>query len=110
MVDGGTEVDEPEPVDDVPAVVVVVEGSVVDPVALVVAPAKMIGASTRRGASGRSLTWASAALTICQVKVEAIRATTNHAPTRLHLLMRSLSQVPSGMPSTIGQGFLKGEG
>jgi hypothetical protein len=50
------------------------------------------GAATWSGATGRSLTWASAALTICQVSPEAIRATITHAPTRLHLLMKSLSQ------------------
>jgi hypothetical protein len=47
---------------------------------------------------GRSLTWASAALTICQVKPVARAATITQAPAMAHLLMHPLSQPPGVGP------------
>jgi two-component system KDP operon response regulator KdpE len=81
--------------------VVVAAGSIVldDP------PPGGSGAATWRG--GRSLTLASAALTICQVTAVAKAATSTHAPTMLHLLTGILSQQVGSTPSSIVQGFLK---
>ena len=59
---------------------------------------------------GWSLTWASAALTICQVSVVARAATSTHAAAMVHLLTRTLSQEPEVISSTRGQDFLKARG
>jgi hypothetical protein len=59
---------------------------------------------------GCSLTWASAALTICHVNVVATAATSTHAPAMVHLLTQALSQVTRVISSRGGQGFLKARG
>ena len=59
---------------------------------------------------GLSLTWASAALTICQVSVVARAATSTHAAAIVHLLTGTLSQVARVISSMGGQGFLKARG
>jgi hypothetical protein len=89
---------------------VVDPGSLVDAVmsTLVVEESAAVarGAATLSGA--RSLTRASAALTICQVTMVTTAVTSTQAPAILTLLIDSLSQEPGLMFSTPCQGFLKG--
>jgi DNA-binding response OmpR family regulator len=98
--------------DPIPSVSVVLEEPIEavdpDPVVVVVSAAESRGASTWIGATGRSLTRASAALTICQVTVVASRVTTTQAPTMLHLLISSLSQLYGTRPLNEGSSFSQG--
>ncbi len=59
---------------------------------------------------GRSLTCASAALTICQVNVVANTATRTQAPAMAHFLIPTFSQDSGDSSSTRHQGFLKPRG
>jgi hypothetical protein len=99
---------------EVPGLVVAVVGDEVAEAPLVDVDVWVVDVEseeTARGAStssaGRSLTWASAALTICHVNVVATAATSTQAPAMLHLLTCPLSQEPGACSSTNRQGFLK---
>jgi hypothetical protein len=74
---------------------------------VVVEESAMAGAATFRGAMGRSLTWSSAALTICQVRVVASPTTTSQPKKRVNRLTPGLSQTSPAGFSTQYQGCIK---
>lgn len=78
---------------DVPTVVGTVgSGRVVVVWSVVVVCWAIDGAATFSGATGGSLTWAAAALTICQVSAVAVPSTTSQTTTRLQRFTSSLLQ------------------
>ena len=111
---GGVEVDdEPGEVDDEEDGIVLVDEVLVlldeEPGAAVVAESEVLDAGAT-WSGGLSLTWASAALTICQVIVVARAATSTHAAAIVHLVTYTLSQVARVVSSRGGQGLLKARG
>ena len=112
---GGAAVDdEPGDVEDEDDGTVLVEGGALllvddDVGAVDVIESDVLGAGATCS-GGCSLTWASAALTICHVRVVASAATSTHAPAIAHLLTLSFSQEAKVISSTRHQGFLKERG
>lgn len=87
------------------AVLVVGDDIVLSAVVLVVSA--RAGAATLSGATGRSLTWSSAALTICQVTIVAPKTTSSQIPKMPNLRMSPFSQGSEVAPSTHSQGLIK---
>jgi hypothetical protein len=114
VADGAVTVDEPvcgevTEGDDVPKAVVEGVEDVDELPGRVVSASEVLGAGAAwRG--GRSLTWASAALTICQVSPVARAATSTHAPAIAHLFMTPFFPACGVVLSTRHQAFLKARG